>query len=147
MKRLCGTGIECLEVEATSRMMVVLPFSYSYGASLLHTHLRAGGSLVLGPGFRLPDKVLYLINRTNCTGFAGVPSHYLLLLQQSSAAKMTFPSLRQLQQAGGGLEVMDRRNALPDKNYVNMQIFSARVEYAMKEKANIRTGTILNFLY
>ncbi len=49
------------------------------------------------------------MNRTKCTGFAGVPSHYLLLLQQSSAARMKFPSLRQLQQAGGRLEPGDQR--------------------------------------
>ena len=34
--------IEYLELTSRDRMMVVLPFYYCYGASLLHTHLRVG---------------------------------------------------------------------------------------------------------
>ena len=35
------------DLDETDRMCVVLPFFYCYGASLLHTHLRVGGSIVL----------------------------------------------------------------------------------------------------
>ena len=42
-----GSIIEYLGLEEKDRMCVVLPFFYCYGASLLHTHLRAGGSVVL----------------------------------------------------------------------------------------------------
>src|SRR5205823_3378298 len=38
--------IECLQLTDRDRMMAVLPFHYCFGTSLLHTHLRAGGSLV-----------------------------------------------------------------------------------------------------
>ena len=41
------------------RVMVVLPFHYCFGASLLHSHLLAGGSVVLNNDFRLyPEMVL-----------------------------------------------------------------------------------------
>ena len=39
--------VEYLKLTARDRMLVVLPFFYCYGLSLLHTHLRVGGSLVL----------------------------------------------------------------------------------------------------
>ena len=35
--------IEYLKLTHDDRMLVVLPFYYCYGLSLLHTHLRAGG--------------------------------------------------------------------------------------------------------
>jgi acyl-CoA synthetase (AMP-forming)/AMP-acid ligase II len=83
--------------------MVVLPFHYCFGTSLLHTHLRVGGSLVLERHFLFPNKILQRIQETQCTGFAGVPSHYQILLRQSALKRTSLPSLRYCQQAGGAL--------------------------------------------
>lgn len=44
------------------------------------------------------------INKYKCTGFAGVPSHFQILLRKSDSFKNTrFPSLRYVTQAGGKL--------------------------------------------
>jgi acyl-CoA synthetase (AMP-forming)/AMP-acid ligase II len=48
--------IEYLALSREERIMVVLPFSYCFGTSLLHTHLRVGGSLVLSNDFTFPDE-------------------------------------------------------------------------------------------
>lgn len=95
--------VEYLQLNARDRIMVVLPFFYCFGTSLLHTHLRVGGSLVTDSRFMFPDKVLVRMRETRCTGFAGVPSHYQILLRKSSLKKMDFPTLRYVQQAGGKL--------------------------------------------
>lgn len=95
--------IEYLELRAADRMLVILPFHYVFGASLLHTHLAAGGSLVLCNTFTFPETALDLIERERCTGFAGVPSSFQLLLRASSYATRRLPSLRLVQQAGGRL--------------------------------------------
>lgn len=95
--------VEYLDLRADDRMMVVLPFSYCYGASLLHTHLRVGGSLSICDTFAFPETVLEMIRRDRCTGFAGVPSSYQLLLRASSFSTTPLRSLRHLQQAGGRL--------------------------------------------
>ena len=92
-----------LELTPADRVMVVLPFYYSFGASLLHTHLQAGASLVIDKRFMYPDKVLTRMQQTRCTGFAGVPSHFQILLRKSKLKSMSFPDLRWLQQAGGKL--------------------------------------------
>jgi long-chain acyl-CoA synthetase len=108
--------VEYMELTSHDRSMVVLPFFYCFGTSLLHTHLRVGGSLVIDPRFMFPDKVLVRMQETNCTGFAGVPSHYQMLLRKSSFKKMQFPSLRYLQQAGGKLSdslIRELRDAAP----------------------------------
>lgn len=94
---------EYLGLSAADRMMTVLPLHYCYGASLLHSHLFVGGSLVIDNRFMFADKVLKRMIDTECTGFAGVPSHFQILLRTSAMKSMTFPRLRLIQQAGGKL--------------------------------------------
>ena len=48
--------------------MTVLPFYYCFGTSLLHTHLMAGGSLVLNNRFLFPEKVLDEMEETALHG-------------------------------------------------------------------------------
>jgi long-chain acyl-CoA synthetase len=96
--------IEYLDLGPTDRMMAVLQFFYCFGTSLLHTHLRVGGSLVLSNNFVYPETVLDLMEATNCTGFAGVPSTYQTLLRNSTFAKRQIKSMRKVQQAGGKLQ-------------------------------------------
>ncbi len=82
---------------------VVLPFFYCYGLSLLHTHLRVGGSMVLNNSFILTGTVINDINKYKCTGFAGVPSHFQILLRTGVLKNSELPSLRYVTQAGGKL--------------------------------------------
>jgi acyl-CoA synthetase (AMP-forming)/AMP-acid ligase II len=58
--------VEYLRLTQEDRICVVLPFFYCYGASLLHTHIRAGGSIVLNNKVFL-GSVIRDINRFNCT--------------------------------------------------------------------------------
>jgi len=91
-----------LNLNQEDRMLVVLPFYYCYGLSLLHTHLRTGGSLVLNNSFMFLGNIIRNLIDYNCTGFAGVPSHFQILLRKSdSFKKNVFPSLRYVTQAGG----------------------------------------------
>jgi len=108
--------IECLRLTERDSVMAVLPFHYCFGTSLLHTHLRVGGTIVLESRFMYPEIVLNRLAESGCTGFAGVPSHYQILLRNSNLAARTFPSLRYVQQAGGYLSpalVDELRAALP----------------------------------
>ncbi|MEJ2578352.1 MAG: AMP-binding protein [Kineosporiaceae bacterium] len=95
--------VDYLGLRDDDRMLVVLPFFYVFGASLLHTHLRVGGSVAVCNTFTFPQTALDMIEKESCTGFAGVPSSYLLLLRIGGFADHRLPSLRHLQQAGGKL--------------------------------------------
>lgn len=95
--------IQYLGLTGTERMMVVLPFYYCFGTSLLHTHLRVGGSLVLGDTLGFPEKVLDLMGEKACTGFAGVPTTFQMYLRNSTFPQRDLPALCQIQQAGGKL--------------------------------------------
>ncbi|HEY7190552.1 MAG TPA: AMP-binding protein [Vicinamibacterales bacterium] len=108
--------IASVGLTAADRIMVVLPFYYCYGASLLHTHLRAGGSVVVDSRFMYVEAVLDRMVETRCTGFAGVPTHFQTLLRKSTMRQRAFPCLRYVQQAGGHLApaLIDAlREALP----------------------------------
>ncbi len=96
--------IQYLSLNGTDIMMVVLPFFYCYGLSLLHSHIRVGGSLVLNNNFIFLGSTFNDLNKYCCSGFAGVPSHFQIMLRKSDLFKNTkFPSLRYVTQAGGKL--------------------------------------------
>lgn len=96
--------VEYLKITENDRILVVLPFYYCYGLSLLHTHLKAKGSVVINSSFVFTGGVINDLIKFKCTGFAGVPSHYQILLRKTkSFLNMSFPDLRYVTQAGGKL--------------------------------------------
>ncbi|NOU18144.1 MAG: AMP-binding protein [Bacteroidales bacterium] len=96
--------ISYLELSEKDTMLVVLPFNYCYGLSLLHTHIRVGGSLVLNNSFMFLGTVINNLKEYKCTGFAGVPTHFQILLRKTKDFKNTdFPNLKYVTQAGGKL--------------------------------------------
>ncbi len=104
LKANTASIIAYLALTAADIMEVVLPFFYCYGLSLLHTHVQVGGSLVLNNSFLLLSTVSDDLLTYRCTGFAGVPSHFQILLRRAeSFTKTTFPHLRYVTQAGGKL--------------------------------------------
>lgn len=95
--------IQYLDLTDKDRIMAVLPLYYIYGKSLLTTHFCAGGSVVLDNRFALPQVVLQTMKKTKATGFAGVPSTFLILLNRSAVREFEFESLRYVTQAGGSM--------------------------------------------
>ncbi len=96
--------IEYLKITSNDIGLVVLPFYYCFGLSLLHTHLKAGGQIVINNTFMFLNTVINDLKTYGCTSFSGTPSHYQMLLKKSKTFKETaFPSLRYVTQAGGKL--------------------------------------------
>ncbi len=95
--------LEYLELTSDDRILVVLPFSYVFGASVLHTHLRVGATLVIQPNAVFPQSMVERMVAERCTGFAGVPSTFHVLLRNSTFGSQALPDLGTIQQAGGKL--------------------------------------------
>jgi len=95
--------VEYLELTATDSVFAILPFFYSYGNSLLLTHVAVGGRLILASDFVFWNRALDLMERERATGFAGVPSTYAMLLHKSDFRKRAFRDLRYVTCAGGAL--------------------------------------------
>jgi acyl-CoA synthetase (AMP-forming)/AMP-acid ligase II len=97
--------IRSQRLASDERAMLILPISYCFGASILHTHLYQGGSVVFDSRFMFPDKVLQATAHYGCTSFAGVPTAYNILLRRSNLRTIPLPALRRFLQAGGALSI------------------------------------------
>ena len=98
-----GSIVAYLGLTPADRIMVVLPFHYIYGKSLLNTHFAVGGSVVIDNRFVYPAAVLQTMREQSVTGFAGVPSTFTILLNRALLKGPAFPSLRYVTQAGGAM--------------------------------------------
>ena len=140
--------ITFLELRSDDRVLVILPFFYCYGASLLHTHLRCGGRVVLCNSFVFPETALDLLEQEECTVLAGVPSSFQLLLRASTFAQRTLPSLRLLQQAGGKLPPVLIDELLVAKLTAKLFVMygqteaTARLSYLPPDKLPRKPGSI-----
>lgn len=137
-----------LRLRRDDRMLVVLPFSYVFGASLLHTHLRVGACLVIQPNVVYPESIVERLQEAGCTGFAGVPSTFHLLLRNSSFRSRRLPALRQIQQAGGKLSAVligELVQAQPQAEVFVMYgqtEATARLSYLPPDQVEHRPGSI-----
>jgi acyl-CoA synthetase (AMP-forming)/AMP-acid ligase II len=93
----------CLRITQDDIQMVVLPFNYVMGKSLLNTHFAAGATVVINNNFAWPASVVKQMADEKVTSFSGVPSTYAYLLHRSPLAKYRdrLSSLRYCSQAGG----------------------------------------------
>lgn len=140
--------VEYLKLTADDSIIVILPFYYIYGNSLLLTHFLCGGRVVIDNRFAFHQVVLETMVKEKVTGFSGVPSNFMILLSNPNFCSEKFPDLRYLTQAGGAMapEVIRKViNVFPDK-----QIFimygqteaSPRVTYLPTEKLQENIGSI-----
>ncbi|NTW72981.1 MAG: AMP-binding protein [Eubacteriaceae bacterium] len=141
--------IKYLKLTPADTIEVVMPFYYCYGLSLLHTHLRAGGAVHMNNSFMFIGSVIDDLNKYNCTGFAGVPSHFQILLRKTKDFKTTkFHSLRYVTQAGGKLHaafIQEFIDSFPDiKFYVmyGQTEATARLSYLPPEVLRTKLGSL-----
>lgn len=92
-----------LGLDPSERAIASLPISYSYGMSVLHSHLRAGASVVFTPHSIIRSEFWDEMRRHEVTSFAGVPYAYAML-ERIGMRDMDLPALRSMTQAGGRLE-------------------------------------------
>jgi long-chain acyl-CoA synthetase len=108
--RLSGDNLQANAVSIASYLnlnegekpITSLPMAYSYGLSVINSHLLAGAMLVLSEHGVLRREFWDSVDRYGCTSFAGVPYTYQMLLQTGLLQKRG-ATLRTLTQAGGGL--------------------------------------------
>jgi long-chain acyl-CoA synthetase len=140
--------VEYLDLTAEDRALVTLPFYYSYGRSILQTHLLAGGSVFLDNRMAFPRIVLEALASEGCTGFAGVPLTFELIRRQVDVSTIHFRRLRYLTQAGGEMApetiAWVRTAFQPAKLYVmyGQTEATARLSYLPPDRAEDKAGSI-----
>lgn len=95
--------IAALELTPGDSTLQVLPACYAYGNSVLWTHLLAGGRVALARDFVFWSRALDAMQAQRVSGFYGVPATFALLLGHSDFLHRSWPHLRNLACAGGGL--------------------------------------------
>jgi len=98
-----------LDINEGSRAITSLPLNYSYGLSVLNSHLFSGASVVLTTETILSRDFWHLFDVAQCTSFAGVPYSYSLL-KRLRFSPDDHPSLQVMTQAGGKLDVTTRQH-------------------------------------
>jgi acyl-coenzyme A synthetase/AMP-(fatty) acid ligase len=91
-----------LDISPADRPITTLPMSYTFGLSILNSHLLKGSSIIV-TNKALVDKYFWeLLKENNATTFSGVPYVYEML-KKLGFSRMKLPSIKKLTQAGGKL--------------------------------------------
>jgi acyl-CoA synthetase (AMP-forming)/AMP-acid ligase II/acyl carrier protein len=93
---------EYLNIGPQERAITTLPLHYSYGLSVLNSHLHAGASLVLTGASVARPEFWDQVQAHSATSLAGVPYTYELL-ESIGFREHDYPTLRTMTQAGGRL--------------------------------------------
>jgi len=92
-----------LNLDQTERPITALPMHYSYGLSVINSHLSVGAALLLTPDTIMQKPFWDFANEQKMTSFSGVPYMYKMLKRLRFFEKDR-PSLKTLTQAGGKLD-------------------------------------------
>ena len=140
--------LEYLQLTESDSILNVLPFYYSYGNSVLHTHLAVGAALILENSLIYPHLVVKAMAAERATGFSGVPSTFALLLHRVNLGDYDLTALRYLTQAGGAmtLSMVNRvRSAVPHARLFVMYgqtEATARITYLPPERLQDKLGSV-----
>ncbi|MBX4875736.1 AMP-binding protein [Rhizobium bangladeshense] len=91
-----------LELSPADRTALVLPLHYSYGLSVLHSHLVAGGSIFIPGVSVVSEDFARQLGESGCTNLSGVPYSYELM-EKTGFRTNALKTLRFMTVAGGRL--------------------------------------------
>lgn len=91
-----------LAIKHDDRAITTMPMSYSYGLSIIHSHLLSGASVILTEDSLMTQPFWHAVKENRVTNFGGVPFIYEML-KRLRFERMDLPDLRLLTQAGGRL--------------------------------------------
>ena len=138
-----------LQIDNTERPITTLPINYSYGLSVINSHLLKGAAIVLTEKTVFFRDFWNLFNEYKCTSFAGVPYTYTML-KRIGFDKIELPTLKYFTQAGGKLseEFIKHFNEYAQQNHKKFYVMygqteaTARITYVPPEKLNDKIGSI-----
>lgn len=138
-----------LEITAEERPITTLPMHYSYGLSVINSHLLRGATLLLTPRSIMEKEFWAFFREAGATSLSGVPYTYQML-KRLRLQRMELPTLRTLTQAGGklGAELVHEYAewaAQSGRRFVVMYgqtEATARMSYLPAEQALTRSASI-----
>ena len=94
--------VKYLELNSSERPITTLPMNYTYGLSIINTHLAVGATLLLTDKTLMQNEFWLFFKEEKATSFGGVPYTYEML-DKLRFWRMDLQYLRTMTQAGGKL--------------------------------------------
>ena len=141
--------VEYLRLDASERPITTLPMNYTYGLSIVNSHLAAGATILLTDKSIMQREFWDFFTTHGATSFGGVPYTYEML-DKLMFFRRKLPSLRTMTQAGGKIiPALHRKFAeyaqREGKNFIVMYgqcEATARMSYLPPEQALEKVGSM-----
>jgi long-chain acyl-CoA synthetase len=157
MVRISGENIvsnaqaisDYLGLTSCERPITTLPPSYTYGLSILHSHLLHGCEIALTNRTMFDRKFWDFLRDSKVTSMGGVPYHYEMMSKLKFAG-MDLPELRTLTQAGGRLDpslIIEYASLCAGRNMRFFVMYgqveaTARISFLSPDKALFKPNSI-----
>lgn len=140
---------EYLDIREDDRAITTMPMSYTYGLSIIQSHLLKGARIITTEKTLMDKGFWSLLKEQKATTFGGVPYVYEML-KRLRFGKMELPSLRYITQAGGKLSkelALEFSEVCRDKGIKMIIMYgqteaTARMSYLPWEYAFSKAGSI-----
>lgn len=141
--------VQYLGLTESERTITTLPMNYTYGISIINTHLAAGASIVLTDKALMQKEFWQQLKDFEATNFGGVP-YTFEMLNRLRFERMNLPALKCVTQAGGKLsptlhEKFAKWAADAGKTFIVMYgqtEATARMSYLPAERSLEKCGSI-----
>lgn len=141
--------VEYLDLDETERPITTLPMNYTYGLSIVNTHIYVGASIILTNKTLMQKEFWQQFKEYEATSFGGVPYVYEML-DKLRFFRMNLPALRTMTQAGGKLSPELHKKFAEyaqdnDKHFIVMYgqtEATARMSYLPYEKSLEKYGSM-----
>jgi len=140
---------EYLSIDSTERPITTLPMNYSYGLSVINSHLLQGATLLL-TGRSLMEKEFWnFLKSEKASSLSGVPYTYEML-KRLRFFRMELPHLKTMTQAGGKLNIELSKEFADFCHTSGKRFFvmygqteaTARMSYLPAEQSVLKPGSI-----
>ncbi len=141
--------VEYLRLDASEKPITTLPMNYTYGLSIINSHLDVGAAILLTSKGIAQREFWSFFRENGATSFGGVPYTYEML-DRMRFMRMELPTLRTMTQAGGKLLPDLHRKFVEwcqktDKQFIVMYgqcEATARMAYLPWEKSLEKVGSM-----
>jgi acyl-coenzyme A synthetase/AMP-(fatty) acid ligase len=141
--------IEYLSITEDERAITTLPMNYTYGLSIINTHLYAGATILLTNKSIFEKEFWTFLSENKATSFGGVPYTYEML-DKMRFYRMDLPHLKTMTQAGGKLSPELHKKLVEYSLSSNKKFFvmygqteaTARMAYLPFEKSLEKNGSM-----
>ncbi len=140
---------EYLSIDREDRAITTMPMSYTYGLSIINSHLLQGACIIMNEYTVMNKEFWALMKEAQATTFGGVPYIYEML-KKLRFGSMDLPALKYITQAGGKLSknMAEEFNQICEDKEIKLIIMygqteaTARMSYLPWEYAKEKAGSM-----